>query len=102
MTKDQAHRILDQLRLGQADYDVRLIRKALKETGDLVDHPAPRPLCSGRDAGWLPGPRVARSNRNGLVGPYFDIACERIEVAQRQGTLLPPEPPRECVQEGLL
>lgn len=34
--------------------------------------------------------------------PYFDIACERIARAQAQGTLLPPEPPRECVQEGLL
>ena len=33
---------------------------------------------------------------------YFDIACERIARAQAQGTLLPPEPPRECVQEGLL
>ena len=33
---------------------------------------------------------------------YFDIACERISRAQSQGTLLPPEPPRECVQEGLL
>jgi len=34
--------------------------------------------------------------------PYFDIACERISRAQAQGTLLPPEHPRECVQEGLL
>ena len=34
--------------------------------------------------------------------PYFDIACERIERAQRQGQLLPPEEPRECVQAGLL
>ena len=33
---------------------------------------------------------------------YFDIACERISRAQAQGTLLPPEPPRECVQAGLL
>ena len=33
---------------------------------------------------------------------YFDIACRRIEQAQAQGQLLPPEPPRECVQEGLL
>ena len=33
---------------------------------------------------------------------YFDIACERISRAQAQGTLLQPEPPRECVQEGLL
>ena len=33
---------------------------------------------------------------------YFDIACERISRAQAQGQLLPPEPPRECVQEGLL
>jgi site-specific DNA-methyltransferase (adenine-specific) len=33
---------------------------------------------------------------------YFDIACERISRAQAQGTLLPPEPPRECVQEVLL
>ena len=33
---------------------------------------------------------------------YFDSACERISRAQAQGTLLPPEPPRECVQEGLL
>ena len=33
---------------------------------------------------------------------YFDIACERIAQAHAQGTLLPPEPPRECVQEGLL
>ena len=34
--------------------------------------------------------------------PYFDIACERIEAAQRQATLLPPEEPRQPVQEGLL
>jgi site-specific DNA-methyltransferase (adenine-specific) len=34
--------------------------------------------------------------------PYFDEACRRIEEAQRQAPLLPPEPPRECVQEGLL
>jgi len=33
---------------------------------------------------------------------YFDLACERIARAQAQGTLLRPEPPRECVQEGLL
>jgi len=33
---------------------------------------------------------------------FFDAACERISRAQAQGTLLPPEPPRECVQEGLL
>jgi DNA modification methylase len=33
---------------------------------------------------------------------YFDIACERISRAQAQGQLLPPEPPRECVQAGLL
>ena len=34
--------------------------------------------------------------------PYFDIACERIEAAQRQAPLLPPEEPQEPVQEGLL
>ena len=34
--------------------------------------------------------------------PYFDIACERISRAQAQGTLLPPEEPRQPVQEGLL
>jgi DNA modification methylase len=33
---------------------------------------------------------------------YFDIACERISRAQAQGTLLPAEPEREPVQEGLL
>ena len=33
---------------------------------------------------------------------YFDIACERISRAQAQGTLLPPEPSTEMVQEGLL
>lgn len=33
---------------------------------------------------------------------YFDIACRRIEQAQAQGTLLPPEPARQPVQEGLL
>ena len=33
---------------------------------------------------------------------YFDIACERIEAAQRQAPLLPPEEPRQPVQEGLL
>jgi site-specific DNA-methyltransferase (adenine-specific)/modification methylase len=33
---------------------------------------------------------------------YFDVACERIAQAHAQGTLLPPEPPRECVQAGLL
>ena len=34
--------------------------------------------------------------------PYFDIACERIERAQRQGTLLPPEEAPQPVQAGLL
>lgn len=33
---------------------------------------------------------------------YFESACERISRAQVQGTLLPPEPAREPVQEGLL
>ena len=33
---------------------------------------------------------------------YFDIACERISRAQAQGQLLPPEEPRQPVQEGLL
>jgi len=33
---------------------------------------------------------------------YFDIACERIERAQRQGTLLPPEEAPQPVQAGLL
>ena len=33
---------------------------------------------------------------------YFDIAVERISRAQAQGQLLPPEPARECVQDGLL
>lgn len=33
---------------------------------------------------------------------YFDIACERISRAQAQGTLLPPEEPRQPVQAGLL
>ena len=33
---------------------------------------------------------------------YFDIAVERISRAQAQGQLLPPDPARECVQEGLL
>ena len=31
---------------------------------------------------------------------YFDIACERIARAQAQGQLLPPEEPRQPVQEG--
>ena len=33
---------------------------------------------------------------------YFDIACERISRAQAQGTLLPPEPARGPMQDGLL
>lgn len=33
---------------------------------------------------------------------HFDTACKRIEQAQAQGTLLPPEEPRQSVQEGLL
>jgi site-specific DNA-methyltransferase (adenine-specific) len=33
---------------------------------------------------------------------YFDIACRRIEDAQRQAPLLPPDEPRQPVQEGLL
>jgi DNA modification methylase len=33
---------------------------------------------------------------------YFDMACERIAKAQAQGQLLPPEEPRQPVQEGLL
>ena len=32
---------------------------------------------------------------------YFDIACERIARAQAQGQLLPPEPARQPVQEGM-
>lgn len=34
--------------------------------------------------------------------PYFDIACERLEAAQRQAPLLPPEELRQPVQAGLL
>ena len=46
-------------------------------------------------------------HRRGFVGiererKYFDMACERIAQAQAQGTLLPPEPAAEMVQEGLL
>lgn len=37
-----------------------------------------------------------------LSREYFDIACERISRAQAQGQLLPPEPERQPVQEGLL
>jgi DNA modification methylase len=33
---------------------------------------------------------------------HFETACERISRAQVQGTLLPPEEPRQPVQEGLL
>jgi len=33
---------------------------------------------------------------------YFDIACERISLAQAQGQLLPPEPKPAAVQEALL
>jgi site-specific DNA-methyltransferase (adenine-specific)/modification methylase len=33
---------------------------------------------------------------------YFDSACERIERAQRQGTLLPPEKAPQFVQESLV
>lgn len=33
---------------------------------------------------------------------YFDAACERISRAHAQGQLLPAEPAREPVQEGLL
>lgn len=33
---------------------------------------------------------------------HFDSACARIENAYVQGQLDLPEPPRECVQEGLL
>ena len=32
---------------------------------------------------------------------YFDIACERIEIAQRQATLLPHEKPQTPVQEAM-
>lgn len=32
---------------------------------------------------------------------YFDIACERIANAQAQGQLLPPEPVKQPVQEGM-
>ena len=34
--------------------------------------------------------------------PYFDEACRRIEEAQAQGQLLPPEPKPAAVQEALL
>lgn len=33
---------------------------------------------------------------------FFDIACARIEEAQRHVPLIPHEPARECVQAGLL
>jgi site-specific DNA-methyltransferase (adenine-specific) len=33
---------------------------------------------------------------------YFDIACQRIREAHESGEFLDAEPPRECVQEGLL
>ena len=34
--------------------------------------------------------------------PYFDEACRRIEEAQAQGKLLPPDPKPAAVQEALL
>ena len=37
-----------------------------------------------------------------LDSEYFQKACKRIADAQAQGTLLPPEEPRQPVQEGLL
>ena len=33
---------------------------------------------------------------------HFDIACERIEAAQRQAPLLPHPEPRQHVQEAML
>ena len=33
---------------------------------------------------------------------YFDIACERIARAQAQGTLLPPDPAPQPIQEAML
>ena len=33
---------------------------------------------------------------------YFDIACRRIEQAQAQGCMFPPEQPHQLVQEALL
>lgn len=34
--------------------------------------------------------------------PYFDEACRRIEDAQRQAPLLPPEPAPDPIQESML
>lgn len=63
MTRDRAKRILDQLKDGDADYSARVIRDALRASGDLVDDPPP-PRAehpTGRDRGWLPGVRYARA-----------------------------------------
>jgi site-specific DNA-methyltransferase (adenine-specific) len=92
-------------------------------TAEKEDHPTPKPV-------WLMERQILASVKaNGTVldafmgsgttgvaamnlqrsfigierePKYFDIACERISRAQAQGQLLPPEPPRECVQAGLL
>ena len=85
-----------------------------------VDHPCPKPPQMMR---WIvqqiPGDVVLDpfmgSGTTGVAAAhfgrrfvgiererrYFDIACERIERAQAQGTLLPPEPASEQQQVGL-
>lgn len=96
---------------------------ASNETAEKNGHPVPKPVGWMR---WL----VALTTRRGetvldpfmgsgttgvaavqqgrqFVGierepKYFEIACERISRAQAQGQLLPPEEPRQPVQEGLL
>ena len=72
----------------------------------LDKHPKARTVCDPFMGTGTTGVAAAQTGRafTGIERErkYFDIACERISRAQAQGSLLPPEPAREFVQEGML
>lgn len=72
----------------------------------LAKHPTARTVCDPFMGSGTTGVACAQLGKafTGIERErkYFDIACERIDRAQAQGTLLPPEEPRRPVQEGLL
>ena len=63
MTREQARRILDQVRAGEADYSITTITRALIETGDLKAHQHAPVARLGRSDGWQPGARYAQVHR---------------------------------------
>ena len=76
---------------------VRLMRELLRKTQGVVLDPFMGSGSTGVAAIQMGRPFIGIE----LQGAYFDIACRRIEDAQRQTSMFPPEMPKQ-EQEALL